>query len=114
MLGQFGQLASLLRNAGQMKQNLEQMNERLGSARFVGEAGGGEIRATVNGRGELVALKIEPALSQSGDLEMLEDLIVAAVRDGVNRSRQALQKETQAALGGLSVPGIDKLLGSSQ
>ena len=51
MLGNLGQLASLLKNAGQMKQNLEEMNQRLEAARFVGEAGGGQVSATASATG---------------------------------------------------------------
>ena len=61
MLGNLGQLASLLRNAGQIKENMQGMQERLKAARYVGEAGGGQVRATVDGRGEIVELKLEPA-----------------------------------------------------
>ncbi len=111
MFGQIGQLASLLKNAGQMKQNMQQMQERLAAARFVGEAGAGQVRATVDGKGELVALKIDPALPQGGDVELLEDLVTAAVRDAVRRSREAIEKEMQALTGGMNLPGLSEMLG---
>jgi hypothetical protein len=111
MLGNLGQLASLLKNAAQIKQNMQEMQERLKTARYVGEAGGGQVHATVDGRGELVALKIEPAAAQTDDLEMLEDLICAAVRDAAAKSREAVQKEMEAATGGLDLGGMTEMLG---
>lgn len=114
MLGNFGQLASLLKNAGQMKQNLEEMNQRLEAARFVGEAGGGQVSATVNGRGEPLNIKIEPTLVKGGDVELLEDLVAAAVRDAISRSRESMAKEMQAITGGLSnLPGLGNLFGGT-
>ena len=111
MLGNLGQLAGLLKNAGQIKQNMQAMQERMAATRFEGEAGGGQARATVDGRGDLVAVKIEPALVEAGDVEMIEDLVCAAIRDATQRSREAMQKEMQALTGGLGLPGMDNLLG---
>ncbi len=111
MFGNLGQLAGLLKNMGAIRQNMEAMNARLQAARLVGEAGGGQVRATVDGRGELVSVKIEPTLVQGGDVELLEDLVCAAVRDATARAREALQKEMQAATGGLNLPGMGDLLG---
>ena len=111
MLGNLGQLASLLKNAGQIKENMQGMQERLKAARYVGEAGGGQVRATVDGRGELVEIKLEPTTVQSGDVELLEDLICAAVSDAVTKSRQAVQEEMQAATGGMDLGGMMDMLG---
>ncbi|RMF74181.1 MAG: YbaB/EbfC family nucleoid-associated protein [Planctomycetota bacterium] len=106
MFGNMSQIASLLRNAGQIKQNMQEMQERLKTARHEGEAGAGQVRATVDGRGELVALRIDPQLVAGGDVEMIEDLVVAAVRDAVARSREALQQEMRTATGGMDLSGM--------
>lgn len=111
MLGNLGQLAGLLKNAGQIKENMKGMQERLAAARYVGEAGGGQVRATVDGKGELVEIKIEPTTVQGGDVEMLEDLICASVREAVTKSREAVQKEMQAATGGMDIQGMMDMLG---
>jgi len=111
MLGNFGQLMNLLRNAGQLKQSMQEVAERMQAARYTGEAGGGQVRATVDGRGELLTLKIDPALVQAGDVELLEELTCAAVRDAVTRSRQAAQQEVQQLTGGIGLPGLDGLFG---
>lgn len=106
MLGNIGQLASLLKNAGQIKQNMQAMQERLKEARYVGEAGGGQVKTTVDGRGEIVEVKLDPATVQAGDVEMLEDLIRASMNQAVVASREAVQKEMQAATGGMDLSGM--------
>jgi len=111
-IGNLGQIAGLLKNAGQIKENMKVMQERLKAARFVGEAGGGQVRATVDGRGEIVSMKIEPATIEDGDIEMLEDLICAAFRDAVAKSREGAQKEMETATGGMNLQGMMDMLGS--
>ncbi len=111
MLGNLGQMAHLLKNAGQIKENMKGMQERLAAARYVGEAGGGQVRATVDGKGELIEVKLEPATVQGGDVEMLEDLICASVREAVSKSREAVQQEMQAATGGMDLGGMMDMLG---
>lgn len=111
MLGNLGQITHLLRNAGQIKENMKQMQERLKAARFEADAGAGQVVATVDGRGEMVALRIEPKLIESGDREMIEDLTVAAIRSAVTKSREAVQKEMQAATGGMNIEGLSEMLG---
>jgi DNA-binding YbaB/EbfC family protein len=113
-LGNLGQLMNLVKNAGQMKQQAAQMNERLQAARFTGESGGGQVKATVDGRGELISLKIDPAVVKGGDVEMLEDLIVAAVRGAVTISREAIQKEVSDLTGGMNLGGLSDILGGGK
>ncbi|TWT43650.1 Nucleoid-associated protein YbaB [Phycisphaerae bacterium RAS1] len=112
MFGQLGQLAGLLKNAGKIRESMERMQQRLAAARFVGDAGAGQVQATVDGRGEMVSMKISPVLLSGGDVELLEDLVCAAVRDAVNRSREGMAKEMQDVTGGLGLPaGMEGLLG---
>lgn len=105
MLGQLAQVMSLLKNSGKIQQGMQDLQARLAEARFVGEAGGGQVRATVDGRAELISIRIEPAAA--ADLELLEDLVAAAVRCAAALSRQAVQKEVQALTGGLGLDGLD-------
>ena len=111
MFGNLGQLAHLMKNAGQIKQNVAEMQERLAAARFTGEAGGGQVKATVDGKGDLVAIRLEPAVVSAGDVEMLEDLICAARREAVRLSREAAQKEMESAMGGMNLGGMMDMLG---
>lgn len=114
MMGNLGQLMHLLRNAGQIREGMKSMQDRLAAARFVGESGAGQVRATVDGRGELVELRIDPSSPAATDLELLEDLVCAAVRDAVARSREAVRAELQALTGGVDLGGMLDLLGGGR
>lgn len=111
MFGNIGQIASLLKNAGQIKENMKGVQERLKAARFVGDAGGGQVRATVDGKGELVRVQLEPTLVSGGDREMIEELVVAAVNSAILQSRAGAQKEIEAAAGGINLQGMFDMLG---
>lgn len=106
MFGQLGQIAQLLKNAGKIKENMREMRAQLQAARHVGEAGGGQVRVTVDGSGEPVAVKFDPALLQTGDVELIEELTCAAMRDAVSKSREGLQQglESMASASGLNLP----------
>src|SRR5688572_19796773 len=111
MFGNLTQIASLLKNAGQIKEKMKLANERLNAARFIGEAAGGQVRATVDGKGEPISIKIEPALFETRDIELIEDLAVAALRDAIKRSREGAMKEMQAAAGGFDLSGVMGMFG---
>ena len=102
-------MQNLLQQAQQMQQKMAQAQERLASTEVEGSAGGGLVRATVTGSGELQALVIDPSVGDADDVETLQDLVVAAVRDA-NRSATELAQEAMApltgGLGGLGLPGM--------
>ena len=110
MFGNFGQLAGLLKNLPQIKENMKNAHERLNAARFQGEAGGGQVRAVVDGKGEPVSLKIESSLLSTQDAEMIEDLTIAAFRNAIRISREGAMKEMQAAAGGMDLGGFADML----
>ena len=111
MFGQLGQIANVLKNAGALKQQMEDMKNRLKEARFVGEAGGGQVQATVDGGMELVALRIDPDLLAGHDKELLEDLIVASVAAAQRAARDGAQKEMEALTGSMGLGGMMGMLG---
>lgn len=111
MFGNLTQIAGLLKNAGQIKENMKVANARLTAARFIGEAGGGQVRATVDGKGEPISIKIEPTLLETRDGEMIEELTVAALRDAIRQSREGAMKEMQAAAGGVDLSGLMQMFG---
>lgn len=113
MFGNLGQIAHLLRNAGQIREQTKHMQDRLKVARFIGEAGAGQVRATVDGRGDLVSIEIDPALLASQDKEMLEDLLVAGVRQAVQHSRDAMQKEMES-ITGMNLESMMDMLGGGE
>lgn len=99
-------LGNLQKMAAQMQRDMARLEEELRQARLEGSAGGGVVRAVVSGKQELVELHIAPDAVDPADLEMLQDLVVAAVNDAVRASRD-LEKSKMAALtGGLRLPGM--------
>ncbi|MBW7904917.1 MAG: YbaB/EbfC family nucleoid-associated protein [Phycisphaerae bacterium] len=114
MFGNLGQLAQLLRNAGQIKDGLKDMQARMAAARFTGEAGGGQVRATVDGKGEIQSITIDPELVRAGDTELIEDLVCAGVREAVRLSREGAQKEVEALTGGVNLGSVMDMFGGGK
>jgi nucleoid-associated protein EbfC len=111
-LGGGPDLSSLMAQAQQMQQRLMQAQEELAQAQVVGSAGGGLVRATVTGAGEVVGLEIAPSAIDPTDAEGLSDLVLAAIRDA-NRAAAELQQQAMGPLaeglggaGGLGLPGM--------
>jgi len=103
-------LAGMLKQASQMQQKMEEMQERLSSMAVEGSAGAGMVRITLSGKGELRAIAIDPKLvGEGGDLDMLQDLIVAAHADAKRKSEAAGQEEMQKLTAGLPIPPGMKL-----
>lgn len=110
MFGNLGNLANLMKSAKEFQGQLAKMQEELAGRRYEGSAGGGMVRATVNGKGALLQVKIDP--QAVADVELLEDLVKAAVSTALDRSQEALQSEISSLTGGLNVPGLSDMLGS--
>jgi DNA-binding YbaB/EbfC family protein len=102
-------LAGLMKQAQEMQEKMAQMQARLEHVDTEGVAGAGMVRVTLNGRGELRGVKIDPKLADPAEMEMLEDLIVAAHRDAKQKVEAAAQAEMQKATGGLTLPAGMKL-----
>ena len=95
-----------MKQAQRMKAELERIQEAAAEKRVEGSAGGGMVTVTADGRGEIVAIKIDPEVVQSDDLEMLQDLILAAANDALRRAREQLTAEMGRLTGGLNLPGL--------
>jgi DNA-binding YbaB/EbfC family protein len=99
----FGNLQKM---AMQMQRDMARVEEELHEARLEGSAGGGVVRAVVSGKQELVELHIDPDAVDPADVEMLQDLVVAAVNDAVRASRDLEKSKMAAVTGGLRLPGM--------
>ncbi len=102
-------LAGLMKQAGQMQQKMQEMQETLEAMSLQGSAGAGMVSVTLNGRGDMRALHLDPKLVDPAEIEMLQDLIVAAHADARRKLEAAAAEEMQKATGGLSLPGGMKL-----
>ncbi len=108
--GQQPNMQQLMKQAQKMQQQLLEAQEQLGKTEVQGTAGGGLVTATVTGSGEVLSVKIDPKAVDPDDVESLEDLVVAAIRDAA-RAAQELASETMGPLtgglgGGLGLPGM--------
>ena len=99
-------MADLQRMAQQMQQNMARVQAELEATQVDGSAGGGVVRATVTGKGELVSIMIDPSAVDPDDVEMLQDLVVAAVNDALRASRELAEEKMAAVTGGLKIPGM--------
>jgi DNA-binding YbaB/EbfC family protein len=102
-------LAGLMKQAQQMQSKMEEMQNKLQALEITGEAGAGLVAVTLNGKSELRKIKIDPKLLDPADVEMLEDLIVAAHRDAKTKIEAVSAEEMQKVTGGLQLPPGMKL-----
>ena len=102
-------LTQMMKQAQEMQAKMAEMQEKLASAEVTGSAGGGMVQARMNGKGQLLASKIDPSLAQPDEVEMLEDLIVAAAADAKAKAEAEAAEAMQSLTGGLQLPPGMKL-----
>lgn len=108
-LGQIGDMAKLMKQAQEMQEKMADAQARLDEVEVTGEAGAGMVTATVNAKGKVRALSIDPSLFTPDDREVVEDLIVAAIQDAQARAGDAAQAEMAKITEGLNLPAGMKL-----
>ena len=96
----------ILRQARAMQEKLARMQDELGKQTVIGTSGGGMVTVTATGKQEIVSVHIDPAVVNSEDVPMLEDLVQAAVNDALRRSKELAQNEIGSLTGGLNLPGM--------
>lgn len=99
-------LGNLLKQAQKIQSQVSEIQAELGERRIEASSGGGVVTAVVNGKQELIGLRIDPEVVDPDDLEILEDLIVAAVSEATRRAGEMASEEMKKLTGGLSIPGI--------
>lgn len=104
--GDLGGFGDILKQAQELQSKLSRVQEEAQKRTVEASAGGGMVTAVVNGKHELVELRIEPAVFESGDREMLQDLVIAAVNEGVRRAQEMMAQEVSSLTGGLKIPGF--------
>lgn len=108
----FGDLGKILKLAGEMKRRLPELKERLAASLYTAEAGGGAVRATVNGRLQLTDLKFSESLRADGSLslDVLEDLVRAAVASAQAQALRAAEDAMKELTGGVDIAGLGDML----
>ena len=99
-------MANLQRMAQQMQQEMLRIQTELESTTVDGSAGGGVVKAIVTGKQELVSVSIDPSAVDPADVDMLQDLIVAAVNDALRMSRDLAEQKMASVTGGMKLPGM--------
>jgi hypothetical protein len=106
-----GNMVSVMRQARQLGAQMQAVTDKLKSQRATASTGAGMVEVEVNGLGEVLRVKIDPALVARGEREMIEDLIPAAVNQAVAKAKQLHLDAFQSAAADLNMPGLDEALG---
>ena len=99
-------ITQLLQQAQKLQGSFKQMQTQMENQKIEGTAGGGMVRAVVNGKQELLEIRIDLEILDPKDTEMLEELVAAAVNNALEKSRAMLGEEMSRITGGMSLPGI--------
>jgi len=99
-------MGKLMKQAQQMQSKMMRVQEELEAKTVEATSGGGMVTAVVNGKHELISLKIEKDVVDPADIEMLQDLVVAAVNEGVRKAQEMAQEEMSKITGGFNIPGL--------
>jgi hypothetical protein len=102
-------IGNMLKEAQRLQTRMAEMQQRLGEVEQDGQSGGGLVTVTLNGKGEMRRIKIDPSLADPAEMEILEDLVVAATNDAKAKVEAHAQAEMQKLAGGLPLPPGMKL-----
>ncbi|WP_027360289.1 YbaB/EbfC family nucleoid-associated protein [Desulforegula conservatrix] len=99
-------MGNMMKQAQKLQSQMMKMQEELGSKTVEATAGGGMVRVTATGKQQILSIRIEPEVVNPEDVEMLQDLITAAVNDALIKSQQMASAEMGKLTGGLNIPGL--------
>ncbi|PJA29156.1 MAG: YbaB/EbfC family nucleoid-associated protein [candidate division Zixibacteria bacterium CG_4_9_14_3_um_filter_46_8] len=99
-------MGDMIKQVQKMQQKLAELQDELENLTVEGTSGGGMVRVVANGKGELTQIKIEPQAVDPNDIEMLEDLVLAAVNQAKEKSAELQQERMAKLTGGLNIPGM--------
>lgn len=102
--GGLGDINKLMKQAQQMQADMLAAQEELASARIEATAGGGVVKAVVDGKGHIVSLEIKPEAVDPDDVEMLQDLLITAIKDAEAQAEAMQEEKMQGAAGGMNLP----------
>lgn len=110
MFKKFGNVFSMLKNAQQMQSRMSEMQEQLAHVRVEGNAGGGMVTVEATGQQKITAVRLEDSLLENPDKELIEDLLVGAINQALDKSRERAAEEMSKLAGEMNVPGLDEAL----
>jgi len=101
-----GGMGNLMKQAQQMQQKMMKLQEEIAKKTLDASVGGGMVIETMNGKSEVLRIKIEPQVVDPNDVEMLEDLVVAGVNEALRKAQEMMAEEMSKLTGGLKIPGL--------
>jgi DNA-binding YbaB/EbfC family protein len=99
-------MGNLVKQAQQMQQRMLKLQEELAQRTVEASVGGGMVTVAVNGKSEVLRVKVEPQVVDPDDVEMLEDLIVAGVNEALRKAQEMMSEEMAKLTGGMKIPGL--------
>lgn len=102
-----GGLGNMMKQFQQMQQKMEQIQAELEATEVEGTSGGGIIKVTINGKMDVTGINIDPEVVNPDDVEMLQDLIIAAISQAKEKAQQLQQEKMASLTGGLNIPGLN-------
>ena len=99
-----GNMKNLIKQANQMKEKMDKLQAEAGEKIVEATSGGGMVTVEAKAKGEVISIKIEPEIVQDSDIDMLQDLITAAVNEALKRGQDIMQEEVSKAAGGMGIP----------
>lgn len=103
-MGGLGDMAKMMKSAQEMQQKMAELQQRMEAMTVQGESGAGLVKATATVKGELTGLEIDPSIFNSDDKEVVEDLILAAIKDAQSRAQERMQEEMGKLTEGMGLP----------
>ena len=105
-LGGLGDMGNLFKQAMSLRQNMEQLKEALANERVEGSSGGGMVTVVINGKMEVLSVKIDRDVINPDDPEMLETLVAAAMSEATRKAQDLVREKMTALTGGIDIPGL--------
>jgi len=102
----------ILKNAQKIQEQMGEFQAKLGDLSATGSAGGGMVEMEINGKMEIIAVRIAPEAIEDRDVQMLQDLVMAAFSNGMEKIRELINQEMNAITGGLNIPGMSGFPGA--
>ena len=99
-------IGNIMKQAQKMQAQMAKVQEELAQKTVEASAGGGMVTVVVTGKQEIMSITIEPEVIDASDKEMLQDLVVAAVNEGLRKSQEMVSEEMKKITGGLQIPGL--------
>lgn len=106
MMKQMGNMGNMMKQAQKLQSKMLKLQEELSEKTVEASSGGGMIKVVANGKQQIISIQIEKEVVDPEDVEMLQDLVLAAVNDALTRSQEMVSGEMSKLTGGLSIPGL--------